>query len=137
MLDITLVRKDLASVVARLETRKKPQAFLDVHAFTALEAERKTIQTRTEELQAQRNQLSKQIGQLKSTGESVDGVMAQVAALKAELDSSAARLFVAAKNVSPRARRCAPCAFAFGVLLSWWCAGSLSCSPSSTVIGTP
>jgi seryl-tRNA synthetase len=92
MLDITLLRKDLASVVARLETRKKPQAFLDVAAFTALEAERKTIQTRTEELQAQRNQLSKQIGQLKSKGESADAAMAQVAALKAELDSSAARL---------------------------------------------
>jgi seryl-tRNA synthetase len=92
MLDITLLRKDLASVVARLETRKKPQSFLDVDAFTALEAERKTIQTRTEELQAQRNQLSKQIGQLKSKGENVDGVMAQVASLKAELDSSAARL---------------------------------------------
>ncbi len=92
MLDITLLRKDLASVVARLETRKKPQLFLDVDAFIALEAERKTIQTRTEELQAQRNQLSKQIGQLKSKGEPVDGVMAQVASLKAELDSSAARL---------------------------------------------
>jgi seryl-tRNA synthetase len=92
MLDITLLRKDLPSVVARLETRKKPQAFLDVAAFTALEAERKSIQTRTEELQAQRNQLSKQIGQLKAKGEPVDGVMAQVAALKSELESSAARL---------------------------------------------
>ena len=92
MLDITHLRKDLASVVARLETRKTPQTFLDVAGFTALEAERKTIQTRTEELQAQRNQLSKQIGQLKSKGESVDAVMAQVAELKAELDSSAARL---------------------------------------------
>jgi seryl-tRNA synthetase len=92
MLDITLLRKDLPSVVARLETRKKPQAFLDVAAFTALEAERKSIQTRTEELQAQRNQLSKQIGQRKAKGESVDDVMAQVASLKAELDSSAARL---------------------------------------------
>ena len=92
MLDITLLRKDLPSVVARLETRKKPQDFLDVAAFTALEAERKAIQTRTEELQAQRNQLSKQIGQLKAKGEPVDEVMAQVAALKAELDSSAARL---------------------------------------------
>jgi len=92
MLDITLLRKDLPSVVARLETRKKPQAFLDVAAFTALEAERKSIQTRTEELQAQRNQLSKQIGQLKAKGEPVDGVMAQVASHKAELDRSAARL---------------------------------------------
>src|SRR6185369_5943291 len=92
MLDITLLRKDLASVVARLETRQSPQKYLDVAAFTALEAERKTIQTRTEELQSQRNQLSKQIGQLKSRGEPVEPVMAQVASLKAELESSAARL---------------------------------------------
>ena len=92
MLDITLLRKDLPGVVARLEVRKKPQDFLDVAAFTALESERKTIQTRTEELQAQRNQLSKQIGQLKSKGESADGVMAQVAAIKSELETSAARL---------------------------------------------
>src|SRR6476660_9699493 len=92
MLDITSLRKDLASVIARLETRKKPQQFLDVAAFTALEAERKTIQTRTEELQSQRNQLSKQIGQLKSKGANADAAMAQVATLKAELDSSAARL---------------------------------------------
>jgi seryl-tRNA synthetase len=92
MLDITLLRKDLPSVVARLEARKKPQVFLDVEAFTALEAERKAIQTRTEELQAQRNQLSKQIGQLKAKGESADAAMAQVASLKAELESSAARL---------------------------------------------
>src|SRR5438309_4329146 len=92
MLDITLLRKDLPSVVARLETREKPQPFLDVAAFTALEAERKRIQTRTEELQAQRNQLSKQIGQLKAKGESTDAVMAQVAQMKSELDQSAARL---------------------------------------------
>ncbi len=92
MLDITLLRKDLSSVIARLEARKKPQAFLDVTAFTALEAERKAIQTRTEELQAQRNQLSKQIGQRKARGESVDAVMAQVATLKGELDGASARL---------------------------------------------
>ncbi len=92
MLDITLLRKDLPSVIARLEARKKPQAFLDVAAFTALEAERKAIQTRTEELQSQRNQLSKQIGQRKAKGEPVDEVMAQVASLKGELDSASARL---------------------------------------------
>jgi seryl-tRNA synthetase len=92
MLDINSLRRDLASVVARLETRKKPQPFLDVKAFETLEAERKTIQTRTEELQAQRNQLSRQIGQLKAKGESVDAVMAKVASLKADLDASAARL---------------------------------------------
>ena len=52
MLDITLLRKDLASAVAGLEKRKKNQPYLDVAAFTALEAERKTLQTRTEEIQA-------------------------------------------------------------------------------------
>ncbi len=92
MLDITLLRRDLDAVLARLETRKRPQPFLDVDAFKALESERKTIQTRTEELQARRNSLSKQIGQLKAKGESADAVMAEVGALKAELDASAARL---------------------------------------------
>src|SRR5688572_15103589 len=92
MLDVNLLRKDLPSVVARLEARKSPQAFLDVAAFQSLEAERKTIQSRTEELQAKRNQLSKQIGQLKAKGESADAVMAEVANLKAELDRSAQRL---------------------------------------------
>ena len=94
MLDILLLRKDLAAVVARLETRKSPQPFLDVAAYQALEAERKTLQTRTEELQAQRNSLSKQIGQLKAKGQPAvaDAVMAQVAGIKGELDASAARL---------------------------------------------
>ena len=62
MLDILLLRKDLDTAIARLETRKKPQAFLDVSAFQALESERKTLQTLDEELKAKRNQLSKQIG---------------------------------------------------------------------------
>ena len=92
MLDITLLRKDLASVIARLELRKQPQAFLNAEAFTALEAERKSIQTRTEELQARRNSLSKQIGQLKSKGESTDAVMVEVNGIKGDLDASALRL---------------------------------------------
>ncbi|MBO9677506.1 MAG: serine--tRNA ligase [Acidovorax sp.] len=94
MLDILLLRKDLASAIARLETRKKPQAFLNVEAFQSLESERKTLQTRTEELQSQRNQLSKQIGMLMGKGEkdAAEAAKAQVAALKTELDGSAARL---------------------------------------------
>ena len=94
MLDILLLRKDLASAVARLQTRKNPQPFLNVDAFQALEAERKGLQTRTEELQAQRNQLSKQIGQLMAKGDkdAAETAKAQVAALKVELDQSASRL---------------------------------------------
>ncbi len=94
MLDILLLRKDLASAIARLETRKKPQTFLNVEAFQALEAERKTLQIRTEELQAQRNQLSKQIGMLMGKGDKAgaDTAKAQVAASKVELEQSALRL---------------------------------------------
>ncbi|MDQ7954912.1 MAG: serine--tRNA ligase [Pseudomonadota bacterium] len=92
MLDITLLRKDLDSVVARLETRKKNQPYLDVASFTALEAERKQLQTRTEEIQARRNALNKQIGPLKAKGEPVDALMAEVGALKAEQEASATRL---------------------------------------------
>jgi len=92
MLDILFLRKDLDAAVARLETRKTPQAFLNVEKFRALETERKTLQTRTEELQSQRNSLSKQIGMLKAKGESTDQVMADVASIKTELDESALRL---------------------------------------------
>ncbi len=92
MLDINLLRKDLASAVTGLETRKKRQPFLDVDAFTALESERKTLQTLSEELQARRNALNKQIGPMKSRGESVDALMAEVNALKTEQESSSTRL---------------------------------------------
>ena len=96
MLDILLFRKDLDAVIARLQTRKNPQPFLEVDAFRALESERKTLQTRTEELQAQRNSLSKQIGMLKGKGQhaEADAVMVQVGAIKTELDNSATRLEV-------------------------------------------
>ncbi|UJW79077.1 serine--tRNA ligase [Hydrogenophaga sp. SL48] len=96
MLDILQLRKDLDAVVARLDTRKSPQPYLDVAAYQALESERKTLQTRTEALQRQRNSLSKQIGMLKGKGQhaEADAVMAQVGEMKAELESSAARLEV-------------------------------------------
>ena len=92
MLDITLLRRDLPGVIARLEARKTPQPFLDVERFSALEAERKRIQTRTEELQARRNALSKQIGQAKGKGEDTTALMAEVAGIADELKSGAERL---------------------------------------------
>ncbi len=94
MLDITLLRKDLAQVIQRLETRKSPQPFLDVARFTSLESERKTIQTRTEELQAQRNAASKLIGHLKAKGEDSAPAMAQVSGIGDALKASAERLDV-------------------------------------------
>ena len=92
MLDINQLRRDLPVVVAGLEKRKNPQPYLDVAAYTALETERKTLQTRTEELQARRNSLSKQIGMLKGKGEDTAPVMAEVAGIGDELKASADRL---------------------------------------------
>ena len=94
MLDINQLRKDLAGVVARLEVRKSPQPFLDAERFTSLEAERKAIQTRTEELQARRNSLSRQIGQRKAKGEDSAPMMAEVGGLGAALEAGAERLEV-------------------------------------------
>ncbi|WP_079419704.1 serine--tRNA ligase [Thiomonas intermedia] len=92
MLDITLLRKDLSNVVARLETRTSPQPYLDVARFETLESERKTLQKRTEDLQARRNQLSKQIGQAKAKGGDVTAVMDEVGQIKITLETDASRL---------------------------------------------
>ena len=97
MIDIQLLRKDIAAVATRLAQRKFK---LDVDAFNALEGERKSIQTRTEELQAQRNSLSKQIGILKGKGEDSAAVMAQVAGIADELKDSAEKLEVIQSQLS-------------------------------------
>ncbi len=92
MLDINLLRRDLDGVLARLAKRKSPQPFLDVERFRTLEAERKTLQTRVEELQARRNSLSKQIGQLKAKGQDSAEPMAEVARIADGLSEGAAVL---------------------------------------------
>jgi len=89
MLDIQLLRKDAALVAERLAARGF--AF-DAARFDALEAERKTIQTRTQDAQSRRNTLSKQIGMLKGKGEDTTAVMAEVAGLGDELKQMEARL---------------------------------------------
>ncbi|MBT9457571.1 MAG: serine--tRNA ligase [Burkholderiaceae bacterium] len=94
MLDINLLRKDLPAAIARLETRKSPQPFLDEERFQALETQRRGVQIRTEELQARRNTLSKQIGQLKGKGEDTTAQMAEVAGIADELAAGAASLDV-------------------------------------------
>ncbi len=92
MLDINLLRKDLPAVINGLARRKTPQPYLDEARFSTLETERKAIQSRTEELQARRNSLSKQIGILKAKGQDSAVVMAEVAGLGEELKVSAQRL---------------------------------------------
>jgi seryl-tRNA synthetase len=82
MLDIQLLRTQPDVVAQRLASRK---FVLDVAAFQALEDERKSLQTRTQDLQSKRNSLSKQIGMLKGKGEDASGVMAEVAGIGDEL----------------------------------------------------
>jgi seryl-tRNA synthetase len=89
MLDIQLLRKDLDGVAKRLAARGYT---LDVAAFSQLEAERRAIQTRTEELQSRRNSLSKQIGAMKGKGEDTTAVMAEVSGLGDEMKTSATQL---------------------------------------------
>ena len=92
MLDIHLLRRDLPAVIAKLDARKRPQPFLDVERFSALEAERKRLQTFTEELKARRNTLSKRIGQHKAKGEDVSVLMTEVGGIGDELKAGAERL---------------------------------------------
>jgi seryl-tRNA synthetase len=89
MLDIQLLRKDAALVAERLAARGF--AF-DTARFETLEAERKSIQTRTQEAQSRRNSLSKQIGMMKGKGEDTAAVMAEVAGLGDEQKQLETRL---------------------------------------------
>jgi seryl-tRNA synthetase len=77
MLDVNLFRNDLAGVAAGLARRG---IALDAAAFNTLEAERKAIQVRTQELQAQRNALSKEIGATKGKGGDASALLAKAAA---------------------------------------------------------
>jgi len=89
MLDIQLLRSSLDQVAARIATRG---ITLDVEPFRRLEQERKQIQTRTEQLQARRNQLSKQIGIAKGKGEDASALMTEVNAIAEDLKASETRL---------------------------------------------
>jgi seryl-tRNA synthetase len=82
MLDIQSLRTNLAAVAERLATRG---VTLDTAAFEALESERKAVQVRTQDLQAKRNNLSKQVGMLKGKGEDASAVLAEVSGIGDEL----------------------------------------------------
>lgn len=89
MLDIQALRNDLDGVVSQL---KKRGFTFDSARFIELESERKTVQTRTQDLQAKRNNASKQIGMAKSKGEDISAIMAEVAGLGDQLKADEARL---------------------------------------------
>ena len=91
MIDPQLLRKDIAAVQVRLATRKFQ---LDVERFNTLEAERKSLQTSTEELQAKRNQLAKAIGMKKGKGEDATQEMAQASQINLDMESGSVRLAI-------------------------------------------
>ena len=89
MLDISLLRDDLPGVAAGLAKRG---VTLDTARFQTLESERKAIQTRTQDLQAKRNTLSKAIGAAKGKGEDASALMTEVAGIGAETKALEAEL---------------------------------------------
>lgn len=82
MLDPNYIKKNFDEVVARLKTRNFD---FPVEQYNTLETARKEVQTHTEELQAKRNQVAKQIGMAKRNGEDATELMAQGAEIAKEL----------------------------------------------------
>jgi len=91
MIDIQLLRKDLDTVAARLAERK---FILDKDTFVSLESDRKQVQSRSEELQAKRNQLAKAVGMKKSKGEDASAELAESTAVNQELQTLTEKLTV-------------------------------------------
>ncbi len=91
MIDIQLLRKDLDAVAARLADRK---FILDKDKFVSLESERKQVQSRTEELQAKRNQLAKAVGMKKAKGEDAASEIAESGQVNQELQNLTEKLTV-------------------------------------------
>src|SRR5690606_25528713 len=89
MLDQNLLRKDLPTVLKALALRGLT---FDTERFNRLESERKAVQVETEALQARRNALAKQIGQLKSRGEDASAVLAESQAIPEQLRQLESRL---------------------------------------------
>ena len=91
MIDIQLLRKDLDTVAARLAERK---FILDKDTFVSLESDRKQVQSRSEELQAKRNQLAKAVGMKKGKGEDASAELAESTAVNQELQTLTEKLTV-------------------------------------------
>jgi seryl-tRNA synthetase len=91
MIDIQLLRKDLDTVATRLADRK---FILDKDTFVSLESDRKQVQSRSEELQAKRNQLAKAVGMKKGKGEDASAEIAESTLVNQELQALTEKLTV-------------------------------------------
>lgn len=97
MLDIQLLRNNIELVSAALASRGMT---FDPSRFQTLEAERKGLQTRTQDLQARRNALSKEIGMLKAKGQDASAVMAEVGSTADELKRNEQALAVLLEEIN-------------------------------------
>ena len=102
MLDSRYLRADIEEAAQRLAKRKFT---LDVAKLTELETLRKDSMTRTQDLQAQRNSLSKSIGQAIKAGQDVEPIKAQVAEISKELEQVKAKQDEVLKQINDIALR--------------------------------
>ena len=89
MLDPNLLRSDINAVAKALKTKRHE---FDVNAYQALETQRKALQVESEDLQAQRNARSKEIGKTKAAGGDVDALMREVASFADQQKAAQAKL---------------------------------------------
>ena len=89
MIDTNLIKADPIRVAESLKLKKYE---LDIKAFESLEGSRKTVQTETEDLQATRNSLSKEYGQLKKEGKEDESLSLKIAQTKNNLDACSQKL---------------------------------------------
>jgi seryl-tRNA synthetase len=97
MIDINLLRNDIESLKKILKQRGFD---LDVNFFNSLEEERKHIQIKTQELQQERNDLSKQVGILKSQGKDASAVLEKVANISAQSKEFESQLILIQEKIN-------------------------------------
>ncbi|MCP5206674.1 MAG: serine--tRNA ligase [Hahellaceae bacterium] len=96
MLDNKLIRTDIQDLAARLT---KKNFTLDVEAINSLEAQRKSIQSKTEELQSERNARSKSIGKAKAQGQDIAPLIQEMDSIGEALESAKAELKTVQENL--------------------------------------
>lgn len=82
MIDPKLLRTELDTVAEKLAKRGYE---LDKAFWQQVEEQRKSIQVKTEELQAKKNAGAKQVGLMKRNGENTDALMAEMATISSEM----------------------------------------------------
>ena len=97
MLDLQLIRNKLNTIAEALEKRG---VSLDKNKIQKFEDKRKTIQIKTEKLQAERNLISKEIGEMKAKGKDTESLLKKVSSIKSQLKKNEEQLTVIQKELN-------------------------------------